>query len=178
MKKQIPLTQKELKESVSYDPSTGIFTWLVNRNRVKKGDRVGWVHRSGYSVAQINGHQCMLSRLAFLYMEGYFPEHDVDHKDRNKLNNKWDNLRHVTRQCNCRNVGVGLRNTSGVVGIVWEKTRKKWRAYITVGYRRIWLGRYNKKHDAIKARWDAEVKFGFPNCNTTSSALEYLRGRT
>ena len=64
-----------------------------------------------------------------------------------------------------------LTNTSGVTGVNWLKKNQKWRAYITVGDKQIHLGSFENKEDAIKARKEAEIKYGrrFKNVNKTQN---------
>ncbi len=50
-------------------------------------------------------------------------------------------------------------NTSGHTGVVWDKSRNKWIAEIRFKNKRYYLGRYEKKEDAIKAREEAEKRF-------------------
>jgi hypothetical protein len=107
-------------------------------------------------------------------MEGYLPEHDIDHINRIKDDNSWNNLRHVSRSCNIRNCPMSSRNKSGITG-VYKKKIHKWYTYITFEGKREYLGIFENKRDAAQARWEAEVKYGFPNCNTTSSAFQFLQ---
>lgn len=53
------------------------------------------------------------------YDEGYL----VDHKDRNKLNNRKKNLRYVTIYGNNKNKSKDKRNTSGRTGVRYEKDK-------------------------------------------------------
>jgi hypothetical protein len=66
-------------------------------------------------------------------------------------------------------------NKSGVTGVSWYPSSEKWRAKITVDKKQISLGYFHSLKDASKARWGAEVKYDFPNCNSTSSAYTYLK---
>ena len=50
-------------------------------------------------------------------------------------------------------------NTSGHSGVKWDKEREKWIAEIRFKNKIYYLGRYEKKEDAIKAREEAEEKF-------------------
>jgi hypothetical protein len=136
---------------------------------------VGTNPNSDYPKVRINGIRYKCHRLAFLYMEGYFPENDVDHIDRNPFNNAWNNLREVSKTCNMRNCKLCKINTSGISGVNWNKHNKKWVSRITVNKKRVYLGIFDNKLDAAKARWEAEVKYGWPNCNTTSSAYLYIK---
>ena len=116
------LTQKRLKELLHYDPSTGIFTWLVALSKkVKIGDIAGHIDSKGYRHIGVDCDVYRASRLAWLYMEGYFPEHEVDHEDRVRHNDRWKNLRHLTHSCNLKNRGVNSNNTSGITGVNWDK---------------------------------------------------------
>ena len=85
----------------------------------------------------------------------------VDHIDGDGTNNRLSNLRVVTCQDNMRNAKLPSNNTSGVIGVLWCKANGKWRATIMIYYKRIHLGLYTNKDDAIEARKAAEVKYGF-----------------
>ncbi len=175
------LTQKRLKELLHYDPETGIFTWrkrILSRNRVSKngGKVAGGINKTtGYVRIGVEGKKHKASRLAWLYVEGYFPEHDVDHRNRIRDDNKWENLRHATRSCNIRNCKTRSDNTSGITGVYWNTQRQKWFSHIAIPGKRISLGLFNSKLNAAKARLSAEIKFGFPGCNSTSSAYLYIQ---
>ena len=89
------LTQERLKELMYYDPETGIFTWKVKRARNASAANIaGTKDKDGYIIIHIDKKAHKSHRLAWLYMEGYLPYGiDIDHKDQDKQNNKWDNLR-------------------------------------------------------------------------------------
>ena len=170
------LTQKRLKELIDYDPLTGVFTRMVDRpGGIKKGSLVGSVGVNGYIETSVDGNKCLLHRLAFLWMEGYLPENKVDHIDRDRQNNKWSNLREVSDQCNSRNSGLDKRSVSGVTGVTWSKRTKKWDARISCGGKVDWAGLYDELFDAAVARWKLEKKHNYPNCNTTSTAYQYVK---
>lgn len=169
------LTQKRLKELLDYSPDTGLFLWKTNRGgSARKGEVAGTVVGK-YIEIRVDGVRFLSHRLAFIWMEGYTPENDVDHIDRNPLNNKWVNLREVSRACNLRNCKINSRNKSGVTGVCWHKAMDKWHAQICLNGKQIKIGFFSNIVDAAKARWQAEVKYGFPNCNTTSSAYQFLK---
>ncbi len=171
------ITQEELKRNLHYNPEAGLFKWKISNNRrIKIGDIAG-TKTHGYIIIRINKKNYYSHRLAWLYMEGYFPENDTDHIDRNKSNNSWDNLRHVSKSCNSRNCKISKNNKSGVTGVSWYKNYKKWHGQIMINKKIIKLGYYKNKDDAVLARWNAEVKYDYPNCNTTSSAYNYLKDK-
>jgi hypothetical protein len=82
-----------------------------------------------------------------------------DHIDRNKLNNIKSNFRQCTHSENNRNKGLTIKNTSGFIGVSWDKNRSKWLSHIKVDYKLIHLGRFENKEDAIRARLNAELKY-------------------
>ena len=173
------LTQERLRELLHYNPETGVFTNLVTRTyNCKKDDIIGHVHTSGHIRTQLCGKFYYAHRLAWMYIYGYMPENEIDHINRDRADNRIKNLREVTRQCNSRNGSVRINNKSGVTGVFWSKREEKWQAKITVDFISIDLGQFKNIEDAIKKRWLAEVKYKFPNCNSTSSAYEYLKEKS
>jgi|ERR1700720_213694 len=111
------LTVERLRERLSYDPESGIFTWRVAvgcaRCRRKPGDLAGRLLDRGYRQIKIEGRQYLAHRLAVHYMTGAWPEHEVDHRDLDKSNNRWDNLRAATSSQNKSNTRRQRNNTSG-----------------------------------------------------------------
>lgn len=77
---------------------------------------------------------------------------DTDHINRNSLDNRRSNLRICTRSENCRNRGLQPNNTSGVTGVSWNKRQNKWIAYINKQGKRIHLGYYATKKQAVAVR--------------------------
>jgi hypothetical protein len=159
LKKQI--TQEELKSQLHYDPENGHFTWLLNKGFVHKGDRAGWTTEKGYIKITVLGSQYFAHRLAFLYMEGAFPPHQVDHIYHNRSHNVWKNLRHATGTMNQRNSSGRKNNTSGYCGVHFHRDTKKWEARIKLQGKYQYLGSYKNVEDAARARKEAEIKFGF-----------------
>jgi hypothetical protein len=168
------LTQKRLKEVLHYDPETGMFTRKTNCGGAKIGDIAGCINDIGYITISIDYKKQHAHRLAFLYMEGYLPEDDVDHINRIRNDNRWENLRHVSKSCNSRNLGISKHNKSGITGVYWNGS--KWCSQICIKNKTKALGTFENKTDAAQARWEAEVEYGFPNCNSTSTAYQYLQG--
>jgi hypothetical protein len=84
---------------------------------------------------------------------------EVDHIDRNPLNNRVDNLRLVTPQQNCRNQDKRTTNKSGVKGVHFNRQTGRFRASIMVSYRKFNLGEYYTLEEAAAARKAAEIKY-------------------
>ncbi len=85
---------------------------------------------------------------------------EVDHIDLDKLNNRRSNLRVATRAQNARNRGLLPNNTSGYMGVSWDRTRSKWLACIEVDATRHSIGRFDTAVEAAKA-YNAAAKAHF-----------------
>jgi hypothetical protein len=135
----IPLTQACLREIYHYDPATGVFTRRVKRGRRwVVGEEAGVINALGYRTISIDGRRYNASRLAWLYMTGEWPAKLVDHEDRNKANNRWNNLRHATKSQNNGNA-VHRPNLAGLKGVA-VRPRGRFTAQISIGNRNTYLG--------------------------------------
>ena len=83
---------------------------------------------------------------------------EYDHVDRNELNNRKYNLRLCTRQENIVNKSKRIDNTSGVIGVSFNKQTNKWSSELSYEGTR-WRKTFNNFYDAVKARLEAEVKY-------------------
>ncbi len=160
------LTADFVRSILLYDPLTGIFTWKhrpeypQNWNTRYVGKKAGRIS-AGYIGISIAKKRYKASRLAWLYMTGQWPVDEVDHKDLNRSNDKWDNLRAATSSQNKKNLGMRSDNTSGIKGVSWDKSRSKWLAMAMKDGRQINLGRYDRRDDAITAyKKHAEENYG------------------
>ena len=123
------LTQARLQELVIYYPDSGSFYSRTSRGSIKAFSKIGTNHR-GYLYTKIEGTRYPLHRLAFLYMTGVFPENQVDHKNGNKSDNSWCNLRDVTRSQNIQNTGPRSNNILGVKNVTQLKDTKKYQVIV------------------------------------------------
>ena len=105
----------------------------------------------GYVVIWIEGRFYRAHRLAHLYMTGEWPPADIDHKERDRGDNRWDKLRPATRAQNLCNTKIRKDNTSGCKGVTWMEKQKKWRVRISGKY----IGLFAKLEDAIARRKEA-----------------------
>lgn len=153
--------QEFLKSKLSYDTQTGVFTALHSHGKRKSGAAVGSLTPHGYLVVHFKGKSHMCHRLAFLYVTGEWPLEIVDHKDGDKTNNKWNNLRLTTVSINSRNRRTNKNNKSGTMGVSWHSRDELWQANITVDGKQVNLGLFQHKEDAIFARMTAEKDYGY-----------------
>jgi hypothetical protein len=136
------LTVKRLRDLLHYDPATGVFVWLMNRGGTAwKGSIAGSTIAHGYRLIKVDRHLYGAGPLAWLYMTGEWPSDDVDHRDLDKDNNRWGNLRKATRPQNIQNTRVRKNNLTGLKGVTRHKECKGYYiARITVGKERRYLG--------------------------------------
>lgn len=87
--------------------------------------------------------------------------HVPDHLSRDTSDNRKRNIVLKSNQKNTHNRCLSKTNTSGKTGVSFSKSKGLWCAYITVNYNTIHLGDFDKYEDAVNARKEAEIKYGF-----------------
>lgn len=152
------LTQERLKQLVNYDPLSGEFTWKIARKKASQSAECGRINSHGYRVIGIDYSQYRACRLAFLYMNGKFPNDQVDHINRNKQDDRWINLRNVTSIENNQNTTKKSNNSSGYKGVSLNKRTNKWLAQICFKGKRHYLGVFNSPEIASIAYKQAASK--------------------
>jgi hypothetical protein len=78
----------------------------------------------------------------------------IDHINHNKADNRKQNLRICSHQQNLMNQAMRINNSSGYTGVTLNSG--KWDAFINDNSKKIHLGRFDVKEDAIAARLNAE----------------------
>lgn len=86
------------------------------------------------------------------------PRQCVDHINKNRADNRKQNLRICDHSENDRNRSPYVTNTSGVTGVYFDKKRKKWVASITYNRKKVYIGRFTEKENAIMARLQKEIE--------------------
>lgn len=153
------LTVHRLRERLSYDPETGVFTWRVRpAPNTNVGDVAGSWNGNGYLQVSVDGVQHPLHRLAHLYMEGYWPAGEVDHRDGDKGNNRWLNLRDGTKAINMQNKRKAQANnrSTGLLGAYFDWKRGKFSASIKLGGKSRYLGSFDTAEAAHLAYVEAK----------------------
>ena len=146
---------------LTYDPETGDMVWKVRKKGGRGlGKKAGYISH-GYVMIGLGGKHLFGHRIAWFLHYGYLPEQQIDHKDRNRANNRIDNLRVTENNWadNHQNRSLPSNNTSGVIGVKWHKASGKWAAQIQVNRKQIHLGLFEKFDDAVAARKAAEIKY-------------------
>jgi len=124
------LTHDILKSLVTFDEDTGVFISLVPHgswNRFPTGSILSSPTKSRYgerSRTVVPGFGRFLThRLVWFYKTGSWPKQQIDHIDRNQMNNRFENLRDVSNSVNQHNTGVSRNNKSGIKGICYRSRR-------------------------------------------------------
>lgn len=162
-------TQDRIKELLDY--KDGMLFWKVKKvSQRKAGERAGSLAKdTGRRIIGIDLRRYREHVIIWILHNGPIPNGlEIDHKDRNPLNNKIENLRVCTHRDNNRNLSLSKLNTSGYKGVSWSKTMNKWESRIKCNNKNIILGYYDKKEDAALAYNEGAVKyFGeFASLNT------------
>jgi len=165
---------ERVKELFSYRDD-GCLIWKVTRsNRKKAGSTAGTERKNAYVLVGIDGVIYRAHRIIWLWHHGYIPEGEVDHINRVKHDNRIENLREVSRQCNARNTGNFSHNTSGVKGIYTHKSwGDVWRVEIHVNGKKYNIGNYKGVDEAVLARLAAEQCLNWDGCDSSSPAYRY-----
>jgi len=133
---------------------------IIDIEDYEKVKKINWYLISSGYLATSNLPKIGKTVLLHYYLIEYDKEKfECDHINRNKLDNRKENLRIVTRRQNSLNVGQLKNNTSGYKGVTWNKKYKKWRAYIESEGIKYHLGYFENIEDAINIRKKAEQKF-------------------
>ena len=115
-----------VRELLSYDWTTGEFTWSVARSGHRAGAVAGSSGQDGYRTIMIDGKAYKAHRLAWLLYYGSWPVDQIDHINRVRNDNRIKNLRQATKSENQINSGIYRNNKSGYRGAHWRKATNKW----------------------------------------------------
>lgn len=150
------LSFNRARQLFTYNKSTGILRWKVNKARAIAGDAVGTVMQKGnYLYTRIDGVGYLVHRVVWLFYYGKWPVGQLDHKDTNRTNNRIKNLRELSQRHNSQNQRRAQRNkiASKFLGVHRDLRSKEnpWTAYITVDGRGIYLGSFGNEKSAHAA---------------------------
>jgi len=154
------MTREYLRSLLSYDPETGVFRWISRGHKLAPGSVAGALQTNGYRYVKVDGRLHKMHRLAFLFQGMPLPE-EVDHINGQRDDNRWLNLRGVSRATNLKNKAKYKNGKSPMTRVAWSAEHGKWQAYINHDKRRIHLGRFASLDDAMAARSAANERYGY-----------------
>lgn len=157
-----------LRKRLRYDPETGKLYWLDCPDKPRKW-RTLWAGReaftatngAGYYVGAIDWVNYRAHRVIWAMVHGEDPQTEIDHIDGDPGNNRIENLRLADRATQSRNLKMNRTNTSGVMGVGFDKSRGLWRAHIWDKNKQVYLGRFKTREEAIAAREAALKRYGY-----------------
>lgn len=140
-----------VRSNLSYDPETGVLVWATRRRGRPAGARAGNVSQSkgkGYRYVKVQKRRYKASHLAWVLMTGEWPKQSIDHRNRVRSDDRWENLRAATTREQRRN--SQSRGMSGIRGV--RKYETRWRAEIRTGDgKNLHLGLFGTKEEARAA---------------------------
>lgn len=141
-----------IRRTFNYDPSTGVITWADSTAFHKRGDVVGKASKDRYGMVRIGHDRAYLQRVAWVHYHGANPTGCVDHINRDKSDNRIDNLRDVAVSQNNLNTARKGGAGAGFRGVwVHSKLKNKFTSRISVAGRRITLGVFDTAEEASSA---------------------------
>ncbi len=136
-----------IRQSLDYDPKTGVFKRLKRMGRYDENKPVG-CKAGRYLQLNAAGKRFRGHQLAWFFVYGYIPK-EIDHINGDGMDNRIENLREVTHQQNIHNHRVPPKhNTTGYLGVSYFKQMKKYSSYITLNGKKKHLGYFSNPEDA------------------------------
>jgi len=133
----------EIDGCLKYNRDTG-------NGSIKKGQKVGSLRKSGYLELNVEKRMYRVHRVVWLVCKGKWPEDQIDHVDRDKANNRIENLRDVDAYTNHAN----KKNNNAIEDIGVYYTGSSWRAGIGHKGRTVFSKSVSTKEEARELRKD------------------------
>jgi hypothetical protein len=138
-----------------FQPLTGD---LVRKAYRGKGLPVTTTNTEGYLVTKVRGRQYRVHRLAWLMVHGAWPEHEIDHINGVKTDNRLGNLRDVSPALNQHNKRLPQGNNStGFLGVTRRNGR--YAAQIERAGRQVQAGSFDTPQEASAAYLAAKAVY-------------------
>jgi hypothetical protein len=145
------LTQERVQHLFTYDKENGLLIRNFKTGRALAGTSSFAKDKDGYHIVGIDNKLYRTHRVIWLYVYGEFPSGFLDHINRNRTDNRIENLREVSKAQSRENIGVARSNKCGLKGIWLHKQTKKWCASICSNGKKIHLGSFDLIEDAYAA---------------------------
>ena len=144
---------------MQYEGATGYLYWTNPASRaVKPGQIAGRVTDKGYRQIMVDGVRYAGHRLVWLLHHGCFPEHEIDHINGDRDDNRISNLREATKSENQQNIGGSRKHSkTGLVGASYH-AGNRWKAQIRVNGKKYHLGLFSSPEEAHLAYLRAKAE--------------------
>lgn len=170
MAKRLP-PRSLLLERLEYFPETGKVLWKCPSSKargVKPGQEFGRMKVEGKTrhytrYGRVNNVEWPVARLIWRMQTGKDPKDKfVWHKDRDRTNNRWDNLILITRT----EMNLLSETTRGsrtpYKGVYWVERLQAWCAYAQIGKSRMYVGTFKTPKEAYQRILEYLVRFSRP----------------
>lgn len=154
------LTAEEVRRHLSYCPDTGEFRWLISgKGRPAAGSIAGCLNGTlGYWLIGMFNRRYWAHRLAWLMSHGEWPEHQIDHINGNRADNRLVNLRPATHAENQMNRHKSRPNKHGLKGVDICPKSGRYRARVVVSRKKHNLGYFDTPEQAHAAFLEARAR--------------------
>lgn len=134
-----------LRKHLRYDPETGNVYWRFSRRGIKAGSYAGSLHNQGRWRIHLQRRFYRMTHIIWAMQTGAWPPKgmQIDHRDGDKANDVWSNLRLATPSQNKCNQRRHCDNASGFKGVHFRKDRRKYIAQIALNGRNRHLGHFD-----------------------------------
>lgn len=153
--------EEMIKSLLSYDKATGLLTWIKRPgkySKIKAGDEAG-CKKAIYILLKVGGNQLYAHIVCWFLATGKWPEDEIDHKNLDRHDNRFENLRPSTRIQNGCNRRTFSKTGKGLKGaFTHESMNGRWFAQIVVNKKQIYLGRFSTEEEAHAAYVAASAK--------------------
>ena len=163
----------DIKKYLRYDAETGKIFWKLNKGSTGKAGNEAGGQNCGYLRMKLNRKSYKAHRIAWLLTYGSWPVDQIDHINGNKKDNRLANLRNVSNRENSRNKKIYKNNTSGTIGVSFDKSKQGYVASIMINGKHKNLGVFKNKEEAIAARAAANIKYNFHENHGRKEAKVY-----
>ena len=144
------LTQAKARDLFEYHEDGYLIRKISGMGRANQaGSKVGnysaknlGERNARYITTKINGQHWCIHKLIYLWHHGCVPE-QLDHINRDTLDNRIENLRPATASQNASNRKLFSNSTSKVKGVSWHKYTKKWFVYLDIDKQRKNIGYFD-----------------------------------
>lgn len=144
------LIYTEARRLFRYNKRTGLVSRRVRCGRMAAGDRCGSQKGNGHLQVEVNGKNYLVHRLVWLLVTGAWPNEHIDHRNGNKADNRWLNLRCLSQAINVQNQRRARSdNQCGLLGVA--TVRGRYRASIGIDGKQEPLGTFTCPEEAHTA---------------------------